>query len=207
MLSVGFSVVSEWVYIVFVTERTAPQNAALVKAFGIASIGMVVGLSASLSKPKYHRLFSAVCFATSAAFIFGLFYNKICSSIYSHFIESAVIYLSLGLSISLAIGISEQLCKKGWFRELKHGRLKKEYIFSSRKTRFGLKAVNNVILRNASEVAGIHLVVFYDKGKFIMIDRNSRFGTKLNGESVSYGILKNGDIIKIGNKTFRFCSK
>ena len=131
----------------------------------------------------------------------------ICASIYSHFWESAVIYLLLGLCISLAIGASEQLCKKGWFREIKLGRLKKEYILSSRKTRFGLKAINNVILKNASEVAGIHFVVFYDKGKFIMIDRKSRFGTKLNGETVTHGILKNGDIVKIGNKSFKFFAK
>ena len=207
VLSIGCSVVSEWFYIILVTERTAPHNAAIIRALGVATIGAIVGFCTSLSKPKYNRLTSATFFATAVAFFIGLFYNMICTSIYSHFWESAVIYLLLGLCISLAIGASEQLCKKGWFREIKHGRLKKEYILSSRKTRFGLKAINNVILKNASEVAGIHFVVFYDKGKFIMIDRKSRFGTKLNGETVTHGILKNGDIIKIGNKSFRFFTK
>lgn len=71
----------------------------------------------------------------------------------------------------------------------------------------GRDTKNTIIITKDSTISSEHVTILYKKGKFKIKDRMTANGTFLNGEELeveeAYD-LNDGDIVKVGNTSFRF---
>lgn len=65
---------------------------------------------------------------------------------------------------------------------------------------------NGVHIPHAS-VSGHHAEMTYVDGDYQIVDLNSTNGTRINDERINEGILRNGDILQLGNILFRYESE
>jgi len=63
---------------------------------------------------------------------------------------------------------------------------------------------NGDIIINDPAVSSPHCLILYRDGKFKIKDQLSTNGTKINGESLEEGELKDGDELKLGRTEFKF---
>ncbi|MFC4533704.1 FHA domain-containing protein [Sphaerisporangium dianthi] len=68
---------------------------------------------------------------------------------------------------------------------------------------FGRKDDNNVVIASG-RASRYHAQVLRESGEYVLRDRGSRNGTLVNGDRVTSHVLQQGDLITIGDETFRF---
>lgn len=68
---------------------------------------------------------------------------------------------------------------------------------------FGRKAGNTVVIASVS-ASRLHAEVRREGHGFVLYDRGSSNGTRVNGERVTSHVLQPGDVIAIGDETFSF---
>ena len=56
----------------------------------------------------------------------------------------------------------------------------------------------------ANEISTLHCIVYRCPEGYRIRDCNSRCGTRINGDSVKNGLLRNGDIVNLGPFSFEF---
>jgi predicted component of type VI protein secretion system len=60
------------------------------------------------------------------------------------------------------------------------------------------------IVLNDPAISSPHCLILFREGKFKIKDQLSTNGTKINGDSIEEGELKDGDMLKLGRTEFKF---
>jgi len=76
-------------------------------------------------------------------------------------------------------------------------------IYLDEDTRMGRLSDNSVIV-SEKQVSGQHCSITRESGRYKLKDLNSHNGTFVNGYAVTERLLKEGDLIQIGNSQFFF---
>ncbi|WP_405466074.1 FHA domain-containing protein [Streptomyces griseoaurantiacus] len=69
--------------------------------------------------------------------------------------------------------------------------------------RFGRKSDNDVVIVS-TKASRLHAEIVVEDGSYVLHDRDSRNGTHVNEQRVTRHVLASGDVIRIGDETFRF---
>ena len=79
----------------------------------------------------------------------------------------------------------------------------RDYRITKEKTTIGKSEESDIVIRN-DFISRNHAMLAYETGKFILNDLESTNHTFVNGEKISRRILKDNDLIKFGEATYRF---
>lgn len=91
----------------------------------------------------------------------------------------------------------------GWLVTFSHDAFGQDYKLYAGKNKIGSSAGCDVVV-NDPGVSAEHVTVLYRDHEFLIKDNFSTNGTKVNGETVDEGKLKEGDELKLGNTVFKF---
>ncbi len=79
----------------------------------------------------------------------------------------------------------------------------RDYRITKEKTTIGKSEESEIVIRN-DFISRTHAILFYEKEKFILNDLESTNHTFVNDKKISRRILKDNDLIKFGEATYKF---
>ena len=96
-------------------------------------------------------------------------------------------------------GVLSVVGHRGTYRSLHRA----ERAARHRSLRFGRKSDNDVVIVD-TKASRLHAEIVVEDGSYVLHDRDSRNGTHVNEQRVTRHVLASGDVIRIGDETFRF---
>jgi hypothetical protein len=79
----------------------------------------------------------------------------------------------------------------------------RDYRITKEKTTIGKSKESDIVI-GSDFISRNHAMLAYEKGKFVLNDLESTNHTFVNGEKISKQILKDSDLIKFGEATYKF---
>ena len=113
----------------------------------------------------------------------------------------------LGLFIGIAYALVERSLAKASLRLLSGRSKGREFLLTQSKTVVGDGVKTEVTLAGYGNVAGEHAVIHREGGNFTIAQEDGNKPVYVNDEKVTRTVLKNGDVIRIGDAQFRFSRK
>jgi len=90
-----------------------------------------------------------------------------------------------------------------WLVDITDGRPKEDFRITKERVFLGRDPSSDLIVDDEL-VSKQHAAIYFKNGEFILDDLNSKNGTYLNEELVERAKLKDGDVIKVGNREYLF---
>jgi len=109
-----------------------------------------------------------------------------------------------GVAIGLFIGLVEELTKVAWLVKLVGRNEGKEYVIFKPETILGRSEEADIPVFTDPDVAERHARVVVQGKRHTLEDLGSFAGTRVNNQSVSKVVLRDGDMIEIGKTRFIF---
>jgi pSer/pThr/pTyr-binding forkhead associated (FHA) protein len=113
----------------------------------------------------------------------------------------------LGFFIGLFYGFIENRLTRASL-VLLNGRFRgREFPLTQRFTRIGGSPKTEVGLPGYKNVADVHVEVTREKGEYVLTDAGSKTGAFVNEEKTEKTVLREGDVIRVGDAQFQFRKK
>jgi hypothetical protein len=91
----------------------------------------------------------------------------------------------------------------GWLVTFSNSEYGQDFRIYAGKNKIGSGADMDIVINDAS-ISADHTTILYRDNIFLIKDNFSTNGTKINGDIVDEGKLKEGDELKLGNTVFKF---
>lgn len=201
--------IGQVMYTALLKDNASTFSSAFVRAMGWAILGLGIGLSIGLIKPDKKRVLYCCIGGLIGGFLGGFIFNFVASAVNlgetdTGTVPRAIGYIIMGILIGLGIGLLEQFAKSAWLKVIRGEFEGKEYLVFSGTTSIGNSGKNTIVLFKDKLVAPSHCDIILEGNKYVLIDKGSPMGTIINGMRVNKHILKQGDIIAIGNSVLVF---
>jgi hypothetical protein len=189
------------------TGRLRSYGIPISRALGWAVFGMVVGVAEGVRSRSGAKARNGIV----GGFLGGLGGGLVVE--YIRVLSPASAYARLaGLCVlGLFIGIAYALVERGLAKaslRLLSGRSKgREFLLTQSRTIVGGAQKTEVTLAGYGNVAGEHAVIHRDRGDFTIVQEDGKKPIYVNDEKVERRVLKNGDVIRIGDAQFQFSRK
>lgn len=112
----------------------------------------------------------------------------------------------LGGSVGLMIGLAQVAFREAWIKVEAGFRPGRELILSKEETVIGRGEGCDLGLFGDNKIEKVHARIRQEDGRYVLEDAGSTAGTYLNDEPINQEarVLKNGDVIGVGNCVIRF---
>ena len=119
----------------------------------------------------------------------------------------AIGFTLVGTLTGLFIGLVEEFLKQAWVRVLAGRNEGKDYIISNPMTVLGRDERADVPLFGDPNLAPQHAAIKMENGRHILLDGGGQVGSVVNGQRVQTQLLKDGDMIQLGQMRLLFREK
>ncbi len=197
----------------------------LARAFGWTLLGAFPGLAAGAAtlsrKRAIHGLVGGLIGGFLGGLVFDLAANLITNPIQGlssaasggpRIIEigapsRAIGFTAIGAFTGLFIGLVEELLKQAWVRVLAGKNEGKDYIISKPLTVLGRDERADVPLFGDPSLAPQHAAIKMENGRHVLLDGGTPLGSVVNGQRVQQQLLRDGDMIQLGQMRLLFREK
>ncbi|MCE5322788.1 FHA domain-containing protein [bacterium] len=183
------------------------------RGFGWALIGMFIGLSQGIATFSTKKMVNGA--------IGGIIGGGIGGSVFeilawlnrggaANFPPGMIRFISFAITggaIGLFIGFIEEVAKRAWLVRLVGRNEGKEYSLYKQITTIGRSELADIPVFTDPDVSERHASVGVEGGRYYVEDLGSTYGTKVDGQSISKNVLRDGDVIEIGKTKFLFHDK
>lgn len=196
----------------------------LARALGWTLLGAFPGLAAGAAtlshKRAIHGLVGGLLGGFVGGFVFDLVANLITQPIQGAAAATqgqrvmeiggpsrAIGFTVIGTLTGLFIGLVEEWLKQAWVRVLAGRNEGKDYILSKPMTILGRDERADVPLFGDPALAPQHAAIRMENGRHVLLDGGTPVGTLVNGQRVQQQLLRDGDMIQLGQVRILFREK
>jgi ubiquitin-protein ligase len=181
-----------------------PVTQVIARSIGWALVGISVGITQGLIPNSCRRIVNGLIGGVIGGFLGGLAFDFIGAILSSSLENSAVVSRAIAITLiggltGMGIGLVEQLTKQAWFKVVRGDFEGKEFILHQSVVVIGASAPSHIVLFKDKLVSPIHAEIRSEKGKYVVVDKDSANGTYVNGMRVAMHTLREGDMIILGN--------
>jgi hypothetical protein len=177
------------------------------RALGWAVFGMVVGVGEGVRSRSGAKALNGIIGGFAGGLAGGLVVEYIRllspSSGYARLAGLCV----LGLFIGIAYALVERSLAKASLRLLSGRSRGREFLLTQGRTVVGGAQKTDVTLAGYGRVAGEHAEIHRDGRDFTLVQGDGKKPVYVNDEKVERTVLRDGDIIRIGDAQFQFARK
>ncbi len=179
----------------------------MVRGFGWSLIGLFVGLGQGLGTGGGRKITNGLLGGLIGGAVGGLLFDLVGMVFLGGVVSRAVAISFLGLCTGLSIGIVQEIRKQAWLQAVEGPTAGKEYIIHTDKTRIGSSPKNDIVLIKDDQVAEQHATVELEGSSYCIIKHSHEGDMFINNHKETRHLLKNGDLIGIGEYLLRYCDK
>jgi hypothetical protein len=179
----------------------------LSRAIGWAAFGIFIGVIEGVRSLSIHKIRNGVLGGCIGGFLGGLFFE------YMRFFRPGSLYtrlvglILLGFFIGLFYGFIENRLTRASLILL-NGRFRgREFPLTQRFTRVGGSEKTEVGLSGYKNMSDVHVEITREKGEYVLTDAGSKTGTFVNEDKIKKTMLREGDVIRVGDAQFQFRKK
>ena len=178
----------------------------LVRALGWAVVGLAIGLAYGALAPNKRRIRNSLVGGLIGGAIGGALFDPIAAfaQIGDGQVSRTIAIMMLGAAVGLAISMIEQVAKDSWLQVIRGAFEGKEFILYEPRTVIGSGHDCSINLFKDDGVSPKHAEIRVEGAQTVIHDLRSAAGTRVNGEYVRSRVIRNGDVIKIGEAAFVF---
>lgn len=122
-------------------------------------------------------------------------------------VSRAIGFTLIGLLTGLFIGLVEEYFKQAWVRVLAGNNEGKDYILSKPLTVLGRDERADVPLFGDPGLSPQHAAIRMENGRHMLLDGGAPMGSVVNGQPVQQQLLRDGDMIQLGQVRLLFREK
>jgi pSer/pThr/pTyr-binding forkhead associated (FHA) protein len=122
-------------------------------------------------------------------------------------VSRAICFTLIGLLTGLFIGLVEEMMKQAWVRVLAGKNEGKDYILSKPMTVLGRDERADVPIFGDPTLAPQHAAIRMENGRHLLLDGGAPSGSVVNGQRVQQQLLRDGDMIQLGQARLLFREK
>ena len=202
----------------------AYAHLAIARALAWTFLGAFPGMAAGASTFSAKRARYGLIGGLLGGFIGGLVFNLVADLIVAPVqgsvtnnqqpveqeiggLSRAIGITTIGLLTGLFINLVEEFFKQGWVKVLAGANEGKDYILSKTRSIIGRSELADVPIFGDSAIAPSHAAIQLEQGRHFLVDSGSAIGSLVNGQRVSKQILRDGDMIQIGQARLLFREK
>lgn len=195
----------------------------IARAIGWTFLGAFPGLAAGAATLSRKRMMHGLAGGLIGGFIGGLLFDPLSKVIapllapaaaattrgdYESGGPSRAIGITvIGLLTGLFIGLVEELMKQAWVRVLAGKNEGKDYIVSKPMTVLGRDERADVPLFGDPSLAPQHAAIKMENNRHYLLDGGAPQGAVVNGQRITQQLLKDGDMIQLGQVRLLFREK
>jgi hypothetical protein len=180
----------------------------LAKALGWAIFGIFIGIVEGVRSRSPVKIRNGILGGILGGFLGGFVFEMI---IRLGFLDAAAARLIglvlLGFFIGLFYGLVENRLARASLLALNGPSKGKEFLVNERVMTIGAEDSAAMTIAGYTQVAPEHAIVRRKKNDIILQDNKSRSGTFVNDQKVNETIVKDGDVIRVGDAQFLFRKK
>lgn len=179
----------------------------IVRGLGWGIAGMIFGMGSAILSKVSKKIVNSLLGGLIGGIVGGLLFDPIAMVVGNGTISRMVAITVIGGFIGGAIGLIENLRKEAWLKTVS-GRMKnKEFIIYKEETVLGCTGKCDIVLFKDPGVAPRHAVITLQRGNYYIHDLNTVTGTYVNNQKISSRMLRNGDMIQLGETCFIYNEK
>lgn len=199
----------------------------IARTMGFIFLGALPGLAAGAATMSQKRALHGLAGGLMGGFLGGLLFDPIGSVIGPMFAPAAALqnnangpvmyeaggpsraigFTIIGLLTGLFIGLVEAWLKQAWVRVLAGKNEGKDYIISKPLTVLGRDERADIPLFGDPGLAPQHAAIKMENGRHTLLDGGAQAGSVVNGQRVQQQLLKDGDMIQLGQVRILFREK
>lgn len=208
-LAIGFvsGYLAQWMYSEMLGDNPADFTAAFIRGLGWMIMGLGIGVSVGLIKPEKKRILFCSLGGLVGAFIGGFLFNYVCDIIPNDVVARGVAIVVMGSLVGVGVGLLEQFAKVAWLKVIRGEFEGKEYLVFAGTTSIGNNGKNTIVLFKDKLVGPHHCDIKLENNKYVLTDCGTPMGTIVNGQKTVRHVLRQGDVIAIGNSVLVFNTK
>jgi len=174
------------------------------KAIGWATFGMCIGIAHGVRSRSGNKIRNGVLGGFIGGLLGGLAveYLKIIEPENGY--VRLVGFALLGLLIGIFYGFIENKLARASLMLLNGKYKEKEFLLTQKMTNIGKSPKTEIGLEGYTKVSDVHTVIKKEKKGFVLTDAGAKIGTYVNDERAGKKVLKDGDVIRVGDAQFLF---
>ncbi len=192
----------------------------IARAVGWSLLGAFPGMAAGAATLSVKRMLHGLAGGLIGGFVGGILFDLVgnllapalapvaAATSHSQFDSGgpsrAIGFTAIGLFTGLFIGLVEELLKRAWVRVLAGKNEGKDYIISKGLTVLGRDERADVPLFGDPSVAPQHAAIKLENNRHVLLDGGSPLGSVVNGQRITQQLLRDGDMIQIGQVRLLF---
>jgi CDP-diglyceride synthetase len=177
------------------------------KAIGWATFGMCIGMAHGVRSRSGNKIRNGLLGGFIGGLLGGLAveYLKIIEPDSGY--VRLVGFVLLGLLIGIFYGFIENKLARASLMLLNGKFKEKEFLLTQKMTNIGKSPKTEIGLEGYTKVSDVHTMIAKEKKGFVLTDAGAKTGTYVNDEKIGKKILKDGDVIRVGDAQFLFRKK
>ncbi len=196
----------------------------LARALGWTFLGALPGLAAGAATLSRKRTLHGLIGGLIGGFLGGLLFDLVASLVGypaatvaaaptgQRVVEigglsRAIGFTAIGLFTGFFIGLVEEFFKQAWVRVLAGRNEGKDYIISKPLTVLGKDERADIPLFGDPNLAPQHAAIRMENGRHLLLDGGTQVGALVNGQNVQQQLLRDGDMIQLGQMRLLFREK
>lgn len=200
-------------------------HAVLARALGWTFLGALPGLAAGASTLSRRRAMHGLAGGLLGGFVGGFAFDLV-ATLFAQPIQGmaaagvagpqiieiggpsrAVGFTAIGALTGFFVGLVDELLKQAWVRVLVGKNEGKDYIVSKPLTILGRDERADIPLFADPALAPQHAAIRMERHRHLILDGGTQIGTMVNGQRVTEALLKDGDMIQLGQVRLLFREK
>lgn len=200
-------------------------QAVIARALGWTFLGAFPGLAAGAATLSRKRAMHGLAGGLLGGFIGGFVFDLV-ASVITHPLQGAtsgavgaggmietggpsraIGFTVIGALTGLFIGLVEEYLKQAWVRVLAGNNEGKDYILSKPMTILGRDERADVPLFGDPNLAPQHAAIRMENGRHTLLDGGAPSGAVVNGQRIQQQLLRDGDMIQLGQVRLLFREK
>jgi hypothetical protein len=176
----------------------------LSRAVGWAAFGVFIGLIEGVRSLSIHKMRNGVLGGFIGGFLGGLVFEYM--RIFRPGSHTARLFglVLLGFFVGLFYGFIESRLTRASL-VLLGGRFRgREFPLTQRLTTVGASEKTAVDLPGYKNVGDVHAEVTREKGEYVLTDAGTKAGTFVNEQKIEKTVLRDGDVVRVGDAQFQF---
>jgi hypothetical protein len=180
----------------------------IARALGWAAFGIFIGIVEGIRSKSFAKIKNGIIGGFIGGFLGGVVFEYSLKLFVPDVLYARLLgFIVLGLFIGIFYGFVENKLAQASFYLL-NGRYKgKEYLLNQRQMTIGRDEQAEMSLSDYRQVSAKHASLHSKKDKVIIKNKNSKVGTYVNDKKVNESVLKDGDVIRVGEAQFLFRKK
>lgn len=173
------------------------------RALGWALVASVAGMAQGARLPSWGRVRNGALGGLAGGLAGGVLFDPIGMIVGGGELSRAVAITLIGLCTGLAVAVVEELLKEAWLTVTSGPLAGKRFILYRNPTVIGSSPKNDIPLMKDPEIFPQHAAIGREGRLFVLYDLSGG-RTLVNGSPVRRGVLRRGDLIRVGMTQLRF---